>query len=82
MGTTTEALNQILSDAKTKWYYRWFPFLPRLTNNKHLRLFTLQWRDCSYATKPVGQPHCLELLIANHASPWYKPNLVGIQIWY
>lgn len=75
-------LKYILQNTPVKWRYRMFPFLPRCVNNKDLRLLTISWRDCSYTVRSVSKKHFFDILLANHASPWYKPKLVGIQIWY
>ena len=83
MSTAPEDLNQILKNLKPKWYYRWCPFLPRFENNVALKLFIISWRDCSYYERPVGKRYYFfDLLIDNHASPWYIPTLAGFQIWY
>ncbi len=82
MSTVPENLDQIFNNWKPKWYYQWFPFLPRFVNNKELQRFTVSWRDCSYTEKSVGRPHFFDLLVANHKSPWYKARLAGVQIWY
>jgi len=82
MSTVPKSLDQLLKDWKPKWYYRWFPFLPRLMNNKSLRLLTVMWRDCSYTAKAVGKQHAFDLLVAEHKTPWYKSKLAGFQIWY
>lgn len=82
MSNVPESFDQILDGWQPKWYYRWFPFLPRLIHNKQLRLLTVLWRDCGYTAKSVGKPHFIDYLVAHHETPWYKLKVAGFQIWY
>ena len=73
-------LNDLLSGIKCKWYYRWFPFLPRIWRNRELKLTIILLWDCSYCVRSIGKPNLFDVLTPNHRKFW-QPPVCGFQVW-
>lgn len=70
-----------LATKNKPWYYHLFPFLPRTTYNKELKMLSVVFADTSTTIKSLTKTHFIDVLIRNHKEKWYHFKYVGFQIW-
>ncbi len=78
-----DEIQKFLKENPPLWYYRWFPFLPRVIRNKELRMTEVIFWDCNYYSDALFSRKWYFIDVLYVMNPkWWQPNICGFKFWH